>query len=80
MKVKLLKDLRQDFKWKWKNNKWHTVIENEYHIYHYNSDVILTMLRINAYKYVSFFDWPWGRLYKVYLGKIEFRKFKNNSR
>ena len=80
MKAKLLKDLRQDFKWKWKNKKWHVVIENKYHTYSNHEDIILTMLRTNAYKYVSFFDWPWSGLYKVYLGKLEFRKFKNNSR
>ncbi len=80
MKVKLLKDLREDYKWKWKNDKWHVFIENEYRAYRYNEEFILVMLRNNAYKYNSWFDWPWSGLYKSYLNKLEFRKFKNNSR
>ena len=80
MKTKLLKDLRQDYKWKWKTDKWHVFIENEYRTYHYNADVIFVMLRNNAYKYISLWDWPWSDLYKAYISKIEFRKFKNNSR
>ena len=36
MKVKLLKDLREDYKWKWKNDKCHVFMENEYRAYRYN--------------------------------------------
>jgi hypothetical protein len=80
MKTKLLKELRKDFKWKWKNSKWHAVVENKYCLYHYNEEFIMAMLRSNAYMYNSWFDWPWSDLYRAYLNKVEFRKFKNNSR
>jgi len=82
MKVKLLKKLRKDFKWKYKDGYWHTIIEDRYekHVIASAASILSNMLNINIWKYDGMFDWNWRELHQEYTFKLHLRDFKNNTK
>jgi hypothetical protein len=82
MKVKLLKRLRKDFKWKYKNGYWHTLIEGKYekHSIASSASILSNMLSINIWKYEGMFDWNWRFLHQEHTFKLHLRNFRNNTK
>lgn len=82
MKVKLLKELRKDYKWKYKHGCWHTLMEDKYekHSIASLSSIISRMLLTNADKYDKLFDWNWFAIYQEYTFKLHLRDFRNNTK
>jgi len=82
MKVKLLKELRKDFKWKYKDGYWHTLIEGKYekHSIASPASIISRMLHYNADNYDRLFDWNWFSIHQEYTFKLHLRNFRNNTK
>jgi hypothetical protein len=76
MKVKLLKEIRKDFKFKHKNGKWHVLEYGCYYRRYINFEdaleSVLSYLSIHHYK---LFDWPWHGIKQQYIIKTQTRKF-----
>jgi hypothetical protein len=82
MKVKLLKKLRKDFKWKYKDGYWHTLIEGRYekHSIASPASIMIHMLLCNANNYDRLFDWDWHSIHHTYTFKLHLRNFRNNTK
>jgi hypothetical protein len=76
MKVKLLKKLRKDYKFKYKHGNWHVLqcgyIRRHYHTF---ESALLAVLDAKATYHNSDFDWLWERIKHKYTVKIQTRKF-----
>jgi hypothetical protein len=76
MKVKLLKEIRKDFKFKYKHDHWHVLS------YGYSRKTYLTfesaltsVLEALSFNHTKLFDWPWHGIKQQYIIKTQTRKF-----
>lgn len=75
MKTKLLKEIREDVKIKYKEGVWKLLMASCYYEFDSLEELIKKVLRRNSRKYTGLLDWPWRSIYNEYNYKIEKRKF-----
>ena len=80
MKTKLLKKLRKECQFKYKNKRWHILI-GKYHLLenytmHTDSIILKSLSEMNDRDHPLFDCWDWNDIYCKYLQKLETRRFK----
>ena len=75
MKTKLLKRIRENAKFKFKDDKWRLLMYGTYYEYISLDATILKVLGFNSIYYDGIFDWNWNGIYNQYVEKLELRKF-----
>ena len=76
MKVKLLKEIRKDFKFKYKHDHWHVLSYGYSRKTHLTFESALTsILETLSFNHTKLFDWPWYAIKQQYIKKVNTRKF-----
>lgn len=76
MKVKLLKEIRKDFKFKYKHDHWHVLSYGYSRKTHLTFESALTSILENlSFHHTKLFDWPWYAIKQQYMKKVATRKF-----
>lgn len=76
MKARLLKEIRKDFKFKYKHDHWHVLSYGFNRKSHLTFESALTfVLEELSFNHTKLFDWPWYRIKLEYIKKVATRKF-----
>ena len=76
MKAKLLKEIRKDFKFKYKHDHWFVLSYGSNRRSHLTFELALThVLETLSFNHTKLFDWPWYRIKLEYMKKVATRKF-----
>lgn len=76
MKTKLLKNIRKNYKFKFKNSVWYVLRDGQYRTTHTTfEDAFLDILDYKCTYYNRDFDWWWHKIAQKYIVKIQTRKF-----
>ena len=76
MKTKLLKEIRKDFKFKYKHDHCHVLSYGYSRKTHLTFESALTsILETLSFNHTKLFDWPWYAIKQQYIKKVATRKF-----
>ena len=76
MKVKLLKKIRKDYKFKFRNGVWYVLRNGQYRTQHTTfENALIEILDHKSTYYNRYFDWLWHKIAQKYIMKIQTRKF-----
>ena len=76
MKAKLLKEIRKDFKFKYKQGHWYVLSYGCNRRSHLTFELALTsVLETLSFNHTKLLDWPWYRIKLEYMKKVATRKF-----